>query len=53
MELKKKKLTFFIFVSDLTFYITEKNIVQKGMEGQPLICQKGNQVKAPEVALPT
>ena len=51
MELKKQNN--FFLVSDPRFYIIEKNIVQKGMEGQPLICQKGNQVKAPEVALPT
>jgi hypothetical protein len=35
----------------LRFYITEKNMVQKGKEGYPLICQKGNQIKDLEVAL--
>jgi hypothetical protein len=42
---------FFFFVSELRFYITEKNMVQKGMEGNPLIFQKGNQIRGPDVVL--
>jgi hypothetical protein len=46
-------LDYFFFVSELGFYNTGKNIVQKGTHGHPLICQRGNQVRGPEVALST